>query len=266
MPTSFCSNLQLRNTISAILEKEFFGKISINHSINQSTILRWYDMYIQAFNSNTPLSSITPPPSFPLNKDYIGHDLPVWIEGDPFKAFNSNKHKYCGPISISAVNNPNASLGKKKKIMIIGQDPMRINQLKDKLVVMSPWGLHSPFAFTKQSRFHNWIICPLLAKGYAIYVTDYYKLFATDLPLSNKNRIADSRNFVSGLANTYGVNFDTILEEEMRAFNPSHVVILGMASFQKNVKTICQRLNITFSQVPHPNARGINHTAYLNLP
>ena len=262
MPTSLCSGLKLRNTISAILEKEFFGKLSINHSINQSTILRWYDMYIQAFNSNTPLSSITPPPSFPLNKDYIGHDLPVWIEGDPFKAFDSNKHKYCGPISISAVNNPDASLEKKKKIMIIGQDPMRINKLKDKLVVMSPWGLHSPFAFTKQSRFHNWIICPLLAKGYAIYVTDYYKLFATDLSRNDKNRIADSRKFVANM----NICFDTILEEEMKAFNPSHVVILGMASFQQNVITICKRLNIKFCQVPHPNARGINHTAYLNLP
>lgn len=200
---TFCSNPSLRASISAILSKHLFKGIGVN------TILSWYDQFENMFNSRCSvpqMTNVNPSclPSSLRGKTYLGHDLPVWIEGkDLFASSEQNV-----PCCVA-----------KKRVMIIGHDPMRTAPSKV-LTIATPWGLHAPNAYRKfHAKFYKHVMNPLLVKGCEVYVTDYYKLYATD----SLKDAADSRNNIMQAC----IACDAILDEEIQAFNPTHIILMG---------------------------------------
>lgn len=91
---TFCCNPNLRVSFSAILSKHLFNGIGVD------TILSWYDQFESMLNSrcfvpqmiDVNTSSLHPSLS---EKTYLGHNLPVWIQGNVFFASSEQNVPYC---------------------------------------------------------------------------------------------------------------------------------------------------------------------------
>jgi hypothetical protein len=81
--------------------------------------------------------------------DPFGHDMPFWIE----------------------VNE-----GEKGRIMLVPQDPLRRLSCPENMTLSTPFGVHS--LDYRGNRLVTQIVDSILNKGYSVYLTDFYKLYA----------------------------------------------------------------------------------------
>ena len=142
----------------------------------------------------------------------LGHDLPIWCyyEG-----------KY-----------PDTK--KAKRIMIVSQDPKRNGHNKGKLLLSSPWALHSRNYLEHGATLPKRIIHELLECGAIVYVTDFYKLYATNhSDEKEKNILIDNSDFAE--------KCKACLDAEIKAFKPDFMMIYGRDAekglFGDNIKT-----------------------------
>lgn len=240
---SFCNDTRFRSSIENILSVDLF-----NGTISASVIEQWYQTFIGQFCQDglgpymidMPSSSVQPSLAA---KTFIGHDLPVWMEGGSFKDENRK-------FAIDEVDSEESFPKSENRLMVIGQDPARLEDWhKGKLTIASPWGLHYPLGYNRyHAKFYNHIVCPLLNGGCSLYVTDFYKLYATN----NIKDTADSRSNVTKA----GIDFDAILKKEIDLFRPTDIIIM---SSNKNVYTpILNAIPDTINC----NVRTIRHVAY----
>lgn len=216
----FCHDRNFRDCIVDLLYNLLFN----NNIIQKSEINGWYDSFInnfcrQGLGEYMEMASCFPFSIPNMNQLYLGHDLPVWIEG----SYND----YINPGCSSIVPGNTGNIGD-KKVMIIGQDPMRTNSKNiGKLTIASPWGIHYPLGYTsKHSELYINIVKPLLDKNFCVYVTDYYKLYATQQCPSAK----DSRNNVAHLA-----DYDKIISQEIEFVNPDYIILMGSHVIMQHV-------------------------------
>lgn len=236
----FCNDQGFRSQIEQLLVNRLFGNNS------EPQIEGWYQEFIQKYcmkglgpymicvrKQNMVSTNLA---QYFCDK-FFGHDLPVWMLGNSF--YDSNGH-FCVP----ELEKDTALSTTAKRVMIIGQDPMR-DGCCGTLRVASPWGLHYPIGYkSKHAKCYKHIINPLLNRGCLVYVTDYYKLYFTDLSHNAK----DSRK---NLASMKGA-FEDILKEEINLFKPDHIIVL---SKDQNVYQPIENAIGPTIHLPHPNSR-----------
>lgn len=137
--------------------------------------------------------------------DPFGHDLPFWVE----------------------VNEE-----EKGRIMLVSQDPLRRLSCPGYITFSSPFGIHS--LDYRGNRLTTQIVEVIIKKGYSVYLTDIYKLYAM--------RRGVKVSFMPKL-------FYDILSAEIDFFKPTSIIGFGKIP-QNALKGIYPSKG-----VPHPNAR-----------
>ena len=127
----------------------------------------------------------------------LGHDLPTWM--------------YYGT--------PRQNRDKRLRIMIVSQDPLRRLHDKGKLLLSSPWALHSRNYLRKGATLPKHIIHELLECGAIVYVTDFFKLYATNHSKESENILKDNGDFAE--------KCKACLDAEIKAFKPDFMMIYG---------------------------------------
>lgn len=231
----FCNDTAFRNQVIDLLVQMAPLKSA------SSNLEGIYQKFILNFGATTSSKELIPTT---LSFSHMGHDLPIWMEGAPFKDKQNSKF-----IEESFKVEEESPLGedKQKRVMIIGQDPMRKDPNLGNIQVSSPWGLHSPKAHANHATFHKNLINPLLENGCCIYVTDRWKLF-----MANGNSVSDSRKNIVGMA-----DFDVILRKEVELFEPAYIIILSKdKKLYKGIqKAVRKSFTGSFIVLPHVNAR-----------
>lgn len=223
---SICKSAQRSGKVAEILSKDLFlGKVS------EQVIEGWYDQfranYLKPALGPYMLDVANPLALVDAEKMYLGHDLPVWLGAE-----DASKH-----------------------VMIIGQDPVRSDAQKlGELTIASPWGLHYPSGYhQKHASFMNNVVCPLVDNGIEVYLTDFWKLFATSAPVNDRKRVLDSRKNIQSLC----IDYAEILKKEIELVQPDHIII--MSSNLKVALPIKQAIpdstQYSVRSIAHVNAR-----------
>lgn len=124
-----------------------------------------------------------------LNYPCVGHDLPIWI----------------------CTKNGN---DKKKRIMIVSQDPMRNCHGCDKLLLSSPYGFHSADYLNSAKRNDNmlnlvhWL---LYVYDAYVYLTDFKKIYI------RSKKDSGSKGLCVGEPKNGGCEFSNVCSEQQRA-------------------------------------------------
>lgn len=204
------------------------------------------DVYGNQILGNMPINGLV--------RDYYnaGHDLPVWVSRSKSK----------------------------RRIMIVGQDPLR-NGHPDRghLYISSPWALHhfhsSSGGLTKT---RNVIASLILEYDADVYMTDFSKLYYSRRAMYRKNEVA-TPNFLSRtreedvcLQECHKIGLLEIFRKEISIVKPNKIFVFGAS--------ICNLLGIPRYEVlpslhaptlfdgvriiglKHPNARGITYDYY----
>lgn len=213
----FCNDATFRGQIADKLATKLFG-------CDSSIVLDWYNktfipnrivmpgLATPSCNINPAISTL-PNLSLFASCKYLGHDLPVWL--------SNGNNVYDTPICSTS------PLSSNHRVMVIGQDPLRNAKGRD--LVMSPWGLHYPSGFSKHKNVYDNLFNPMLQKGWEIYVTDYFKLYAVD---QNDKKLV------------FGSIFDDILRAEIEAFNPDSILVLS--SDWRKYKPVIDAINVGY--------------------
>lgn len=127
-----------------------------------------------------------------LKEENLGHDLPVWFCKNGCANFPSYR------------------------VMLISQDPFRNGDMAGSLYLSTPFGLHSAdYRKGGKGIVVSTIVDALAFGRAAVYVTDALKVFARE------------SDFVKNNYPSIVNNSKTVLEEEMRAFNPDVIMFIG---------------------------------------
>jgi len=135
----------------------------------------------------------------------VGMDLPVWFAKTKFN----------------------------RKVMIIAQDPKRNNHESGRLILSTPWGVHSGAYATAPARavktFLQYLVDEL---NYCVYISDCTKLYFSEvrrtppeLPITQRREI---------LNNIWPNAQKNILDSEINLFKPDVVITLGRDVIQNN--------------------------------
>lgn len=131
----------------------------------------------------------------------LGHDLPIWLDRPLDDTYPQNP-----PDAFDFEN--------KKRIMIIGQDPLRSNLGPGKMFISSVFGLHS--MDWRRNLITTKIFNELLRKECCLYLTDFNKLYVESRTNSPKHVSAFNKQFRS------------MLYDEINLFKPDLIVTWGV--------------------------------------
>lgn len=145
----------------------------------------------------TGVNSLTPFWSSPN----VGHDLPTWMD-EPLDIKPSRR--ISTPVDFFDF--------KRKKIMIISQDPLRKGKPHNNMYLSSVFGMHS--ISWRGNRTTTQIFNRLVKQeDCCVYLTDYNKLYVNGSNISHLSSV-----------------FKNMLDVEIRLFNPDKIVTLGKAA------------------------------------
>lgn len=184
------------------------------------------------------------------NTRITGIDIPIFF--DVSNVANIPKDV---PIIIKE---PNATKVHKGTIMILEQDPLRnYNQfqqlgasvLQSNAIVGTPNAFH----YTPVS-FYLILVANLIAKGWSVYLTDTYKIWAQDM---NGNIVRWNINQIA--------QFNNLLCQEIATIKPTKFLLLGKKAQNAYNKLQCPlQFNIPTVAVPHPS--GLANRAWKKIP
>lgn len=216
---NFCNGRRFRTKIAKLLA----GKLLFDCR-HHSVIMGWYDTFIdnriKSYGINSlgvPLTTLDGISTF-SKCIRLGHDLPVWYTGGDTSSavwVSKNDKNDVNVKASSDIDHKNVDFRNngRRRVMVIGQDPLRDGDVDGLISIMSPWGLHYPEGFAKQhSKTYNYLFNPLV-QNFDVYVTDFWKIYGYG-------------NLRDGLSLSI-FNFADILKEEIRLFNPSSILILS---------------------------------------
>lgn len=178
----------------------------------------------------------------------VGHDLPVWL------------------VRKDIVNPP--------RVMILSQDPLRKGHGMGKLTISSPWALHSSLYRRKINNDLVFkVIEIMLARGVALYLTDYKKIFLPSPQCTQcckgciGNRSGNTptpRRVYSEFSNAYA----ELVGEECGLFQPDLIVAFGCkaAAMFRKLDRISEFKSVRHLQRIHPGRwRYLSKTESDNL-
>lgn len=211
------SELLIKHLLTRDLEKEIACRYNDMRNNFELTYEEWQNNFTtegRPFKNYDDTTSIVIPSEkskYPELKNFnrIGVDFPTWI-------------------NIKENN---------KRVMFIAQDPLRSKWYKDchDIVVSSPFGMHDK---THREGRHGKvlfeIIKHLLKDNFGIYLTDYKKFYLwgneTDNNLSQKEKQKEAQKRVIEFHNKKESVYESFLNDEIEAVNPSLIVTLGKQS------------------------------------
>lgn len=157
-----------------------------------------YDKSEKDFMSNYyPLEKEMLNPTFKINGIMMGIDFPIWLRKEGEK--------------------------QKKRIMILGQDPIRNKKyfikrnVKKDVVIGTPYSFH--YKKERNGKKNYWeIVKLLLDEGYSIYLTDIYKIWAKD---STMDKLYEK--------------FKVILDREIEQVKPKYIITFGKTAAESMI-------------------------------
>lgn len=133
----------------------------------------------------------------------------------------------------------------KKTVFIVGEDPLRdFKNLSNDVRLATPFGVHMQEFRNKVLPVYWSVMEHLLARGFTVYVTDFYKLWIKhkDRPkLRYKGDILE--------------NFHAVFLKEIKAFRPKLIVTFGRPAYLQ-VKTVVEDIPILSFRHPSRTANG----------
>jgi hypothetical protein len=138
----------------------------------------------------------------------LGIDFPSWINFEGTKA-------------------------ERKRIMVVGIDPLRECEIKGKVSIGTPYAFHHK-KMRGGATSEYWKFISHLAQDYSIYITDIYKIFFKDGDLS-KNRSYNNKAFTENKLH------HEILTKEIEIVNPNIIITMGNMSTKLVLNDVNQK-------------------------
>ena len=158
-----------------------------------------------------------------LQNPCVGHDLPVWM---------------CGPRPIEG-----------RRVMVVAQDPLRTGHGTGKLLLSTPFGLHSADYRDNDGGLLMQLALQLMEDGCTLYFTDFMKIYnrkPEPLKVDRRterlkspckgcqyfNECIQRRDEVSRgkrkIKREYSVRYKECLNREIELFNPNVIITFGV--------------------------------------
>lgn len=169
-------------------------------SLQKGEVERMYSIWNGCFNSSDnedftkSKNVISANYALPSLSCCLGIDFPTWIN------FKNSKEK-------------------RKRIMIVGIDPLRTTGSTQEVSIGTPYALHHKAMREGRTREY-WKFIALLAQEYSVYITDIYKVFFYEGNLKSA-RSYNNKEFIN---NEY---HHTILTKEIEIIDPNIIITMG---------------------------------------
>ena len=147
----------------------------------------------------------------------LGHDLPIWMY------YEGLQHK---------------TGEERPRVMIVSQDPLRDGHTDGKLLLSSPWALHSRNYLKDGATLPQHIIHELLDHGAIVYVTDFLKLYANHSSGKKYNVLGKNKDFKEKCG--------ICLREEIKLFQPNLIITFG--------RPVIEEIGAIFKLCPDDNS------------